>query len=258
MASLGPGATRRRRPLPVGRWLAGSAKVQDAPEGSASRRWHADVAQLVEHHLAKVRVAGSNPVVRSETTHPLGGAVTELAVEWPRGEATACKAVYTGSNPVSTSERSRQSPQRAARAISSVGERFLDTEEVTSSILVSPTTKPQVTGLGLHHFVPDGIPAVWFPARPRSTGVPIRAAPTCATRGGSARKSSRRTRTPGRTPAAWARTWRSVSSGSATGSTVITPPARMLAMYAPGGPEAAFIEYGTLVEPTDGEPAGPA
>jgi hypothetical protein len=24
-------------------------------------------------------------------------------VEWPRGEATACKAVYTGSNPVSTS-----------------------------------------------------------------------------------------------------------------------------------------------------------
>ena len=64
---------------------------------------HADVAQLVEHHLAKVRVAGSNPVVRSETTHRLGGAVTELAVEWPRGEATACKAVYTGSNPVSTS-----------------------------------------------------------------------------------------------------------------------------------------------------------
>ena len=26
---------------------------------------NADVAQLVEHHLAKVRVAGSNPVVRS-------------------------------------------------------------------------------------------------------------------------------------------------------------------------------------------------
>jgi hypothetical protein len=27
---------------------------------------HADVAQLVEHHLAKVRVAGSSPVVRSK------------------------------------------------------------------------------------------------------------------------------------------------------------------------------------------------
>ena len=37
----------------------------------------ADVAQLVEHHLAKVRVAGSNPVVRSEVSGPtrpqLGG-----------------------------------------------------------------------------------------------------------------------------------------------------------------------------------------
>ena len=28
---------------------------------------HADMAQLVEHHLAKVGVAGSNPVVRSMT-----------------------------------------------------------------------------------------------------------------------------------------------------------------------------------------------
>ena len=28
---------------------------------------HADVAQLVEHHLAKVRVAGSNLVVRSHS-----------------------------------------------------------------------------------------------------------------------------------------------------------------------------------------------
>ena len=33
---------------------------------AASRTRRADVAQLVEHHLAKVRVAGSNPVVRSE------------------------------------------------------------------------------------------------------------------------------------------------------------------------------------------------
>ena len=31
----------------------------------------ADVAQLVEHHLAKVRVAGSNPVVRSERVSPV-------------------------------------------------------------------------------------------------------------------------------------------------------------------------------------------
>ena len=33
----------------------------------ASLDEHADVAQLVEHHLAKVGVAGSNPVVRSRS-----------------------------------------------------------------------------------------------------------------------------------------------------------------------------------------------
>ena len=88
------------RALPVGLGRRRSASLPDALTGDRARR-HADVAQLVEHHLAKVRVAGSNPVVRSETTRPTGG--TELAVEWPRGEATACKAVYTGSNPVSTS-----------------------------------------------------------------------------------------------------------------------------------------------------------
>src|SRR5690606_27862914 len=62
---------------------------------------HADVAQLVEHHLAKVRVAGSSPVVRSECRSLLGSGTT---VGWPRGEAAACKAVYTGSNPVPTSQ----------------------------------------------------------------------------------------------------------------------------------------------------------
>jgi hypothetical protein len=38
---------------------------------------HADVAQLVEHHLAKVGVAGSNPVVRS-TNHVLNGRESEF------------------------------------------------------------------------------------------------------------------------------------------------------------------------------------
>ena len=41
----------------------GWAKVHDARRRG---RRQADVAQLVAHHLAKVRVAGSNPVVRSE------------------------------------------------------------------------------------------------------------------------------------------------------------------------------------------------
>ena len=104
-------------------WLASAKLKHDRAERPAS----ADVAQLVEHHLAKVRVAGSNPVVRSELRRGRQQR-RPPPVEWPRGEATACKAVYTGSNPVSTS-----------RAISSVGERYLDTVEVTGSIPVSPT-----------------------------------------------------------------------------------------------------------------------
>ena len=82
---------------------------------------------VVEHHLAKVRVAGSNPVVRS-VVGTLG--CLPLTVEWPRGEAAACKAVYTGSNPVSTSHG----------AIGAAVARFPDTEEVTGSIPVSPTS----------------------------------------------------------------------------------------------------------------------
>jgi hypothetical protein len=65
-------------------------------KGSDGRVVSADVAQLVERNLAKVEVAGSRPVIRSE-------GVAAPTVEWPRGEAAACKAAYTGSNPVSTS-----------------------------------------------------------------------------------------------------------------------------------------------------------
>lgn len=39
---------------------------------------------------------------------------------------------------------------------------------------------------------------------------------------------------------------------------VLTPSSRMIAMYSPGGPEAVFIEHGTLIEPTGGRLAGPA
>ena len=61
----------------------------------------ADVAQLVEHHLAKVRVAGSNPVVRSEV--PIGRQVPRPGgvAEWHRqGPA---KPLYAGSIPASAS-----------------------------------------------------------------------------------------------------------------------------------------------------------
>lgn len=70
-----------------------------------------------------------------ESRHPLEGANWHQspAVEWPSGEATACKAVHTGSIPVSTSKSFQPG------AISSAGERFPDTEEVTGSIPVSRT-----------------------------------------------------------------------------------------------------------------------
>jgi hypothetical protein len=65
---------------------------------------YADVAQLVEHHLAKVDVASSNLVVRSLHSR------------------------YTPTKPVVR-----------LRAIGAAVARFPDTEEVTGSIPVSPT-----------------------------------------------------------------------------------------------------------------------
>ena len=67
------------------------------PDGCCRRhgwllQWavHADVAQLVEHHLAKVRVAGSNPVVRSREI-PAGRPFSEgLLFAWRTVEAVSC------------------------------------------------------------------------------------------------------------------------------------------------------------------------
>ena len=57
------------------------------------------MAQLVEHNLAKVGVAGSSPVVRSIAfPDRLGG---PFSAKWPSGKAEACKAFTPGSNPAS-------------------------------------------------------------------------------------------------------------------------------------------------------------
>ena len=65
---------------------------------------NADVAQLVARNLAKVQVAGSNPVVRSSRGLPSFAVMyAENMVGWPRGEAQDCKSCHTGSNPVPTS-----------------------------------------------------------------------------------------------------------------------------------------------------------
>jgi|RhiMethySRZTD1v2_1073278.scaffolds.fasta_scaffold80755_2 hypothetical protein len=53
----------------------------------------AGIAQLVEHHLAKVDVAGSNPVSRSI---PLFRSMDPAAS--PSGKATVCKTVIPSSN----------------------------------------------------------------------------------------------------------------------------------------------------------------
>src|SRR5829696_9385215 len=95
--------------------------------GRAKLTPHAEVAQLVEHHLAMVRVAGSNPVFRSGRG-PTGG-----MAEWlgkglqnpaPRFDS-GCRLLEEAKGPL--------------RAISSGGERFLDAEEVSGSNPLSPT-----------------------------------------------------------------------------------------------------------------------
>src|SRR4051812_20353755 len=60
-----PSQPATRRGTPVWQAPGQPAKVPIRHRGTSPER-QADVAQLVAHHLAKVRVAGSNPVVRSE------------------------------------------------------------------------------------------------------------------------------------------------------------------------------------------------
>jgi hypothetical protein len=84
------------------------------------------------------------------------------AVEWPSGEATACKAVHTGSIPVSTSIF-------LPGAVSSAGERFPDTEEVAGSIPVPRTTVYAGQTLFLDRrggYVPNMCPMGWVAGRP--------------------------------------------------------------------------------------------
>ena len=106
--------------------LLGSTNVV-LRDGRQSRSWRADVAQLVAHHLAKVRVAGSNPVIRSK-------------VRWHQPQRWSGRVVRQRPAKPCTRVRFPSPPQRfVLGAISSAGERFPDTEEVTGSIPVSRT-----------------------------------------------------------------------------------------------------------------------
>ena len=133
---MGSGRILRERPSCAVRVssLMWSPHFGEAGQRGGLPRSAADVAQLVEHHLAKVRVAGSSPVVRSERPwpHPLttrlrGGG--RLFTRWSGREARQRTA-----NPYTRVQI--PSPPRAAGAVVA---RFPDTEEVTGSNPVSPT-----------------------------------------------------------------------------------------------------------------------
>ena len=101
--------------------------------GSYTAGVPADVAQLVERNLAKVEVAGSSPVVRSEAIVPLAfhGGVAERRGSGLQSRVHGFKSrLHLGRAP----------QQSHPRAIGAVVARFLDTEEVTGSNPVSPTT----------------------------------------------------------------------------------------------------------------------
>jgi hypothetical protein len=89
---------------------------------------------LVEHHLAMVRVAGSNPVFRSLAAFCGASGTAGGMAEWlGKGLQNPVPRFDSGCR---LSEGRR--PARK-RAISSGGERFLDAEEVSGSNPLSPT-----------------------------------------------------------------------------------------------------------------------
>jgi hypothetical protein len=92
------------------RW-SGSARVLYAHRPLAGarcplRRERADVAQLVEHHLAKVRVAGSNPVVRSEVPDAVSRA------DGPHGSSVPWRCPTGGHTGGGMAEWLRQGPAK--------------------------------------------------------------------------------------------------------------------------------------------------
>ena len=113
----------------------------------------ADVAQLVAHHLAKVRVAGSNPVVRSRhrpgrrSAPRVAGGRPAPTAAWPSGLGKGLQSPVRGFDSRRRLELTTTAIAVHIRAISSVGEHYLDTVGVTGSIPVSPTPRRHETAL---------------------------------------------------------------------------------------------------------------
>ena len=100
-----------------------------APSGAEKQ---ADVAQLVERNLAKVEVASSSLVVRSErVSSPSSGGLAER-----RGNGLQIRVHGFKS-------RTHLEGNTPPGAIGAAVARFPDTEEVTGSIPVSPTRTKQ-------------------------------------------------------------------------------------------------------------------
>ncbi len=101
---------------------------------------NADVAQLVEHDLAKVGVAGSSPVIRSlliavRLLSLIGGLAER------RGSGLQSR--------IHGFESRTHLSYFMQGAIGAVVARFLDTEEVAGSIPVSPTPNKKINPLNL-------------------------------------------------------------------------------------------------------------
>jgi hypothetical protein len=114
-----------------------SAKVLtrfDARE--TGRRRQADVAQLVERNLAKVEVASSSLVVRSERVSADPSNNGGLAERRGNGLQIRIHGF-----------KSRTHLETPLRAIGAVVARFPDTEEVTGSNPVSPTNEKEFPAL---------------------------------------------------------------------------------------------------------------
>src|SRR5450759_4767592 len=100
----------------------------------------ADIAELVERNLAKVEVAGSSPVVRSEV-HALTERRKALAEVWDRNGGVAERRGNGLQIRVHGFKSRLHLDEHHERAIGAAVARFPDTEEVTGSIPVSPTTQ---------------------------------------------------------------------------------------------------------------------
>ena len=153
-------------------WPRNPLEFSSSPGRESGPKRQADVAQLVERNLAKVEVASSSLVVRSMETGDLPEPLhswwsgrearqrpakpsTRVQIPSPpprtissAGERFPDTEEVTGSIPVSSTGSSSTFGEIHTRAISSAGERFPDTEEVTGSIPVSRTQHPRPASCG--------------------------------------------------------------------------------------------------------------